>query len=336
MQRSWSIQTFTGGGAYRHRTGQPLRRRLLDRSVIAVIEIRDLVKRFKEVTAVDGLSFDVEGGTITGFLGPNGAGKTTTLRTLLGLVGPTSGTALIEGVRYRELPHPFQTVGAVLEASAFYPGRSGLEHLRALATAAGLPLSRCDDLLALVGLADDAGRKVGQYSLGMRQRLHLAAALLGDPRILILDEPANGLDPAGIVWLRELLRHLADAQKKTILVSSHVLAEVAQTVDDVVIINRGRLIVQAPVDELLGDAAIEVWVRTPEAGRLRTALEAAGLRAIQDGPDRLRVPEATTEQVGRLAFGASVPVYELAADHGNLEAIFLQLTEGEPVNREVA
>jgi ABC-2 type transport system ATP-binding protein len=304
---------------------------------VAVIEIRDLVKRFKSVTAVDGLTFDVEGGTITGFLGPNGAGKTTTLRSLLGLITPTSGMTTIEGVRYAELPQPFQTVGAVLEASAFYPGRTGREHLRVLATAAGIPLARCDELLGLVGLADDGERKVGKYSLGMRQRLHLAAALLGDPRVLILDEPANGLDPAGIVWLRELLRHLAVTQGKTILVSSHVLAEVAQTVDNVVIINHGRLIVQAPVGELLGDSAREVRVRTPEVDRLRGAIAAAGLRVIDDEvPDRLRVPEATAEQIGRLAFDAGVPVYELVADHGNLEAIFLELTEGQPVPERVA
>jgi ABC-2 type transport system ATP-binding protein len=297
---------------------------------VAVIEIRDLVKRFKAVTAVDGLSFDVEAGTITGFLGPNGAGKTTTLRSLLGLIRPTSGTATIEGAAYRDLPHPFQSVGAVLEASAFYPGRSGREHLRVMATASGVALARCDELLGLVGLADDADRKVGKYSLGMRQRLHLAASLLGDPRVLILDEPANGLDPAGIVWLRELLRHLALAQGKTILVSSHVLAEVAQTVDNVVIINHGRLIVQAPVGELVGDAAREVRVRTPEVERLRGAIVAAGLRVVPDesAPDRLRIPEATAEQIGRLAFDAGVPVYELVADHGNLEAIFLELTEG--------
>jgi ABC-2 type transport system ATP-binding protein len=304
---------------------------------MAVIEIRELVKRFKAVTAVDHLSFDVEGGTVTGFLGPNGAGKTTTLRSLLGLITPTSGTATVEGVRYRDLAQPVQTVGAVLEASAFYPGRTGREHLRVLATASGVPLSRCDELLGLVGLADDAGRKVGKYSLGMRQRLHLAAALLGDPRVLILDEPANGLDPAGIVWLRELLRHLAVSQGKTILISSHVLAEVAQTVDDVVIINHGRLIVQAPVGELLGDSAREVRVRTPEAARLKSAIVGAGLRVVDDtAPDRLRVPEATAEQIGRLAFDVGVPVYELVADHGNLEAIFLQLTEGEPVPERVA
>jgi ABC-2 type transport system ATP-binding protein len=305
---------------------------------MAVIEIRDLVKRFKAVTAVDGLSFDVEAGTITGFLGPNGAGKTTTLRTLLGLITATSGTAMVDGVRYRDLTEPFRTVGAVLEASAFYPGRTGREHLRVLATAAGVPLSRGDELLGLVGLADDAGRKVGKYSLGMRQRLHLAAALLGDPRVLILDEPANGLDPAGIVWLRELLRHLAVNQGKTILISSHVLAEVAQTVDNVVIINRGRLIVQAPVGELLGDAGREVRVRTPEVERLRDALAAAGLRAADEpgDPELLRVAEATAEQVGRLAFDAGVPVYELVADHGNLEAIFLQLTEGDPAPQRVA
>jgi ABC-2 type transport system ATP-binding protein len=299
---------------------------------MAVIEIRELVKRFGPVTAVDRLSFDVEGGTVTGFLGPNGAGKTTTLRTLLGLVTQNSGTATIEGVRYRDLPDPTQTVGAALEASAFYPGRSGREHLRVLATAAGIPLPRCDELLGLVGLADDGGRKVGGYSLGMRQRLHLAAALLGDPRVLILDEPANGLDPAGIVWLRELIRHLADVQGKTILVSSHVLAEVAQTVDDVVIISHGRLIVQSSMAELLQQAAVSVRVRSPEIGRLRDALTAGGLSTEPAGDDLLRVPDASTEQVGRIAFDAGTPVYELAIEGGNLEAVFLRLTEDQPAD----
>jgi ABC-2 type transport system ATP-binding protein len=296
------------------------------------VEIRDLTKRFGSVVAVDGLSFEVERGTVTGFLGPNGAGKTTTLRTLLGLVRPTQGQALIEGRPYVELEDPFRQVGAVLEASAFYPGRSGREHLRVLATAAGIGFDRCEDLLALVGLADDAQRKVGKYSLGMRQRLHLATALLGDPRLLVLDEPANGLDPAGIVWLRDLLRHLADQQGKTVLVSSHVLAEVAQTVDDVVIINHGRLVTHAPVGELLGKAT-GVRVRSPELARLAEALQRAGLRAEPDGPDVLRVLESTTDAVGVLAFEAGVPLAELSPDRSNLEEVFLELTGGDPVPR---
>jgi ABC-2 type transport system ATP-binding protein len=295
-----------------------------------VIEVRELVKRFGAVTAVDGLSFGVEAGTVTGFLGPNGAGKTTTLRTLLGLVRPTSGSALVDGVPYRDLPDPYHTVGAVLEASAFYPGRTGRDHLRVLATAAGVPFGRVDELLALVGLADDAARKVGGYSLGMRQRLHLAAALLGDPRLLVLDEPANGLDPAGIVWLRALLRHLADQQGKTVLISSHVLGEVAQTVDDVVIIRRGRLIAHAPIGELIGRAGTEVRVRSPNLVSLNEALERAGMAVRHDGPEIVRVRGVTTDDIGRIAFQEGIPLLELAADRGNLEAVFLELTE-EPV-----
>jgi ABC-2 type transport system ATP-binding protein len=296
------------------------------------VEIRDLTKRFGSVVAVDGLSFEVRRGTVTGFLGPNGAGKTTTLRTLLGLVHPTQGQALIDGRAYVELEDPFHKVGAVLEASAFYPGRSGREHLRVLATAAGVDFERCEELLALVGLADDAQRKVGKYSLGMRQRLHLAAALLGDPHLLVLDEPANGLDPAGIVWLRDMLRHMADRQRKTVLVSSHVLAEVAQTVDNVVIINHGRLVTHAPVGELVGRAT-GVRVRSPELARLGEALKRGGLRAEPDGADVLRVPDSTTDDVGRLAFEAGVPLAELSPDRSNLEDVFLELTGGAPEPR---
>jgi len=206
---------------------------------MAVITIDGLNKRFGQVIAVDDLSFEVDQGTVVGFLGPNGAGKTTTLRMLLGLVTPTSGTARIDGRPYRELADPIGHVGAVLEASSFHPGRSARNHLRVVATAAGLPLVRADEVLGQVGLAEAAHRRVGGFSLGMRQRLGLATALLGDPQVLILDEPANGLDPEGVHWLRRFLRQLAD-QGRTVLVSSHVLAEVAQTVDQVVIIASGR------------------------------------------------------------------------------------------------
>jgi ABC-2 type transport system ATP-binding protein len=296
-----------------------------------VVEIRDLVKQFGRVTAVDRLSFDVRVGSVTGFLGPNGAGKTTTLRTLLGLVAPTSGSALIEGHLYRDLDEPTKAVGAVLEASAFYPGRSGREHLRVLATGAGISFERVDELLELVGLADDAGRKVGKYSLGMRQRLHLAAAMLGDPRVLILDEPANGLDPAGIVWLRSLLRHMADVQGKTILISSHVLSEVAQTVDDVVIISRGRLVAHASIGELMARTETRVRVRSPEPERLREALARAGLETEIDAADVVKVADTTTDHIGRIAFEAGVPLAELAAERTSLESIFLELTESPAV-----
>jgi ABC-2 type transport system ATP-binding protein len=224
---------------------------------MATIQIRGLVKRFGPVTAVDGLSFDVSPGTVTGFLGPNGAGKTTTLRILLGLVTADAGTATINGHAYRDLPEPLHTVGAVLEASSFHPGRTARAHLKIQALAAEADPSRIADVLNLVGLAGDADRRIGGFSLGMRQRLGLATALLADPEVLILDEPANGLDPEGVRWLRDLLRGFA-AEGGTVLVSSHLLAEVAQTVDSVVIVDHGRLVVQGPVAELTaGGAGLE-------------------------------------------------------------------------------
>ncbi len=213
------------------------------------IAVRGLSKRYGAVSAVDALTFEVEPGMVTGFLGPNGAGKTTTLRMLLGLVAPTAGEALIDGQRYAELAYPRRAVGAVLETTGFHPGRAGRDHLRVLAQAAGIPRSRVEIVLGQVGLADAAGRRVRGYSLGMRQRLGLAAALLGDPRVLILDEPGNGLDPAGMAELRELLRGLA-ADGRTILMSSHVLSEVAQTVDRVIIIADGTLRNAGPLAEL--------------------------------------------------------------------------------------
>jgi ABC-2 type transport system ATP-binding protein len=220
---------------------------------MAVIEVRGLTKRFGRVLAVDRLSFTVEAGQVVGFLGPNGAGKTTTLRMLLGLVRPDAGTATINGRAYRDLPEPAHQVGAVLEASSFYPGRTARNHLRVQAMAAQVDPSRIDEVLALVGLGEAAGRRVGGFSLGMRQRLGLAAALLADPELVILDEPANGLDPDGVRWLRDLLRGLA-AEGATVLVSSHILAEVAQTADSVVILDRGRLITQSPLADLTAGA----------------------------------------------------------------------------------
>jgi ABC-2 type transport system ATP-binding protein len=214
-----------------------------------VVSCRSLTKRYDEVVAVDGVSFSLEPGTVTGFLGPNGAGKTTTLRVLLGLAEPTAGEALVFGRRYRELEQPLRRVGAVLESNDYHPSRSGRNHLRCLALAADLPLTRVDQVLELVELQSAAGRRVRTYSLGMRQRLGVAAALLGDPELLILDEPANGLDPAAVRWLRTFLQALA-AEGRTVLVSSHLLAEVAQTVDHVVIIDHGRLLAQGRLDEL--------------------------------------------------------------------------------------
>ena len=231
------------------------------------MSVRSLTKRFGDVTAVDGLTFSLRPGTVTGFVGPNGAGKTTTLRLLLGLAEPTTGQALVFGQRYRELENPALSVGAVLESNDFHPGRSGRDHLRVLARAAEIPDARVDELLALVGLEATAGRRVKGYSLGMRQRLGLATALLGDPALLVLDEPANGLDPAGVRWLRSLLRGFAE-RGGTVLVSSHVLAEIAQTVDQVVIIDRGRLVVAAPLAELAGRGATleDAYLELTEGG----------------------------------------------------------------------
>ena len=220
----------------------------------AALSAVELTKRFGDVTAVDELSFDVEAGSVTGFLGPNGAGKTTTLRMLLGLAEPTHGRALVFGRRFADLERPATRVGAVLEASDLHPGRTGRDHLRVLAHAARVPPGRVEDVLALVELSGVAGRRVAGYSLGMRQRLGLAAALLGDPELLILDEPGNGLDPEGLRWLRDFLRAFAD-RGKSVFVSSHHLAEVAQTVDQLVIINRGRLVVEAPLRELVNRTA---------------------------------------------------------------------------------
>jgi ABC-2 type transport system ATP-binding protein len=216
-----------------------------------VVRISSLTKRFGDLVAINDLTFSLERGTVTGFLGPNGAGKTTTLRVLLGLAEPTVGEALLFGRRYRELDNPAQRVGAVLESNDFHPGRSGRDHLRVLALAAEIPPGRVDDVLDLVELGRVADRRVKTYSLGMRQRLGLARALLGNPELLVLDEPANGLDPAGVHWLRSFLRRFA-AEGRTVFVSSHVLTEIAQTVDQVVIINRGRLAAIARLDELEG------------------------------------------------------------------------------------
>jgi ABC-2 type transport system ATP-binding protein len=285
-----------------------------------------LTKRFGKTVAVDDLSFAVEHGRITGFLGPNGAGKTTTLRVLLGLVAPTAGTATIMGRPYRSLDEPARQVGAVLEATGFHPTRSGRNHLRVLAAATGVPPSRVDEVLALVKLEQWARRKVKTYSLGMRQRLGLACALLGDPDVLVLDEPANGLDPEGIRWLRDLLRSLS-AQGRTILISSHVLAEIAQTVDDVAIIQKGRLVAHATLEELTARSAGAVRVRTPTVERLRDLLTAAGLRASIEGPDRLAV-EGMPERVGEIAAENGVVLHELRAD-ASLEQIFLELTGGD-------
>ena len=289
------------------------------------IQVQHLTKRFGDVLAVDDLSFDVEQGSVTGFLGPNGAGKTTTLRMLLGLVTPTAGTATIAGRPYRDLEAPIRHVGAVLESSSFHPGRRARDHLRVLCVAAGISESRVEEVLGQVGLGDVGGRRVKGFSLGQRQRLGLAAALLGEPEVLILDEPANGLDPEGVHWLRQFLRSYADAGR-TVLVSSHLLAEIAQTVDDVVIIANGRLVTQSSLTDLAGLATPAVWVRTPHAEALRAALAAQGTAAEVRTADTVVALDTTTDAVGLVAAGAGVVIYEMTAQHFDLEEFFLELT----------
>jgi ABC-2 type transport system ATP-binding protein len=287
------------------------------------IELRRLTKRFGARVAVDDLSAGVMPGSVTAFLGPNGAGKTTTLRMLLGLVTPTSGTATIDGRRYSELREPARQVGALLEASGFHPGRTAFDHLRTLAVAARLPRDAPDRVLARVGLTADGGRRVGSFSLGMRQRLGLAAAMLGDPPVLVLDEPTNGLDPEGIRWLRGYLRGLAD-DGRTVLVSSHVLAEVEQTADDVLVIAHGRLIRSASLAELRAEAGPRTCVRSPEIERLYSLLDEAGYGARRLAGDEL-VVDGTPELVGELAATHQIVLHRLF-ETGNLEEVFFRLT----------
>ncbi|MQY16164.1 Vitamin B12 import ATP-binding protein BtuD [Streptomyces sp. RB5] len=287
------------------------------------IEVRGLTRLYGSHRVVDEVGFTAPTGLVTGFLGPNGAGKTTTLRMVLGLVKPTAGTALVGGRPYQELPHPRRVVGAMLEATGFHPGRSGRDHLRILATAGGVDRKRVDEVLGMVELADDAGRRVGGYSLGMRQRLGLAAALLGDPRVLILDEPANGLDPAGMAWLRGLLRSLA-AEGRCVLVSSHVLSEMAQTADHFVIISRGRTRYDGTLAGL-GDPCVSV--RTPDPAALRDALVAAGHEVSAGGADGLEVRGTSPGEIGRVAAGAGIALSGLTEAGTSLEEAFLRLTE---------
>jgi len=294
----------------------------------AVIEVGQLTKRFGTVTAVDRLSFQVATGTVTGFLGPNGAGKTTTLRMLLGLVRPDRGQATIWGRRYAELGSRRRAVGAVLEASGLHPGRTVRDHLRVRCAATGISRSRADAVLEVTGLAGLAGRRAGSLSLGERQRLGLAAALLGDPEVLILDEPGNGLDPAGVAWLRGFLRRLA-SEGRTVLVSSHLLAEVAQTAGQVIVIDRGRLISAGPVSQLTAATGQAVVVRTPRAAELRAALEAGGATVRELAADRLEITGAGTEQVATLAAARGLPIFEISEQAVSLEDAFLTLTGAE-------
>ncbi|HRC42291.1 ABC transporter ATP-binding protein [Nostocoides sp.] len=294
------------------------------------IEIEGLTKRFGGFVAVDDLSFRVDPGRITGFLGPNGAGKTTTLRMLLGLVVPSAGSATISGRAYANYEQPIRVVGSALEASNFHPGRSGRDHLRVLAATAGIPERRVDEMLELVGIPAAARKRAGGYSMGMRQRLGLAAALLGDPRVLVLDEPANGLDPEGIRWLRGFMRHLA-SEGKTILVSSHMLQEVEQTVDDVVIISNGRLVRSGTMASLHGPAT--ALVRTADPARLAGALRVADVTSRPgDGDGALVVETDDLRLIGDVALQAGLPIWTLQPQVSDLEELFFTLTEGQNRN----
>jgi ABC-2 type transport system ATP-binding protein len=295
----------------------------------APISLNGLSKRFGALVAVDNLTVTVEPASIVGFLGPNGAGKTTTLRMLLGLVNPTAGSATINGRRYDELTEPRHVVGAVLESTSAHPGRKARDHLRIEALVADIPSRRVDEVLALVGLSEAATRRVADLSLGMRQRLALATALLGDPEILILDEPTNGLDPEGVHWLRSLLRGLAD-DGRTVLISSHLLAEVSQTVDSVIILDHGRLVTHASLADL--DSQRIVRVRSPRAQDLVAAFTEAGVRVRFVDAELIEVSGATSRQIGLLAAERGIPIFEASSDSLDLESIFLRLTSaGEQV-----
>jgi ABC-2 type transport system ATP-binding protein len=291
-----------------------------------VLSAVDLTKRFAGVAAVDDLSFDVQAGSITGFLGPNGAGKTTTMRMLLGLAAPTAGSALVFGRPFRELERPGTRVGAVLEAADLHPGRTARDHLRVLAPLVDAPTSRVDEVLGLVDLTTAADRRTRGYSLGMRQRLSLAAALLGDPEVLILDEPANGLDPEGVRWLRDFLSAFA-AEGRTAFVSSHLLAEVEHTVDRVVIIDRGRLVAESSLAELTARLAGTIRVEAARPDVLAGALKDAGIPAERVN-GVLHVHGATADRIGAIALAAGVELRQLVTDRSSLEEVFLELTGG--------
>ncbi|HNL50781.1 MAG TPA: ABC transporter ATP-binding protein [Actinomycetota bacterium] len=299
-----------------------------------VVSVAGLTKHFGAVTAVDDLSFSVAPGRVTGFLGPNGAGKTTTLRMILGLATPDAGTVTIGGIGYADRPRPAHHVGAALETASFHPGRSARDHLRVYAPEVGVSDSRCDEVLALVGLTEAAHRRVGGFSLGMRQRLALATTLLGDPQVLLLDEPANGLDPEGIVWLRQFLRYLAD-QGRTVLVSSHVLSEVQQTVDDVVIIAKGRLVRASSLADLEAHARPAVRLVSPDVDGLARLIAASGWSEVTrfEGPGVAVIEDHHPAQIGAAAFAQGLEVHELSSAGTSLESLFLELTSSAEVAR---
>lgn len=296
-----------------------------------MIEVQGLTKRYGAVTAVDDLTFSVQPGHVTGFLGPNGAGKSTTMRMILGLDKPTAGTALIDGAPYSALANPTRKVGALLDAKGVHPNRSARASLLWQAQAAGLPASRVDEVLSLVGLSEAAGKRVGGFSLGMSQRLGIAAALLGDPEILILDEPVNGLDPEGIRWVRGLLKSFA-AEGRTVLVSSHLLAEMAQTADHLIVIGKGKLVADTSVAEFIrGNSAVVTVVRVGvgvDKQKLLGVLNEYTETTDVDGRPTIEVPNMTSDEVGAAAFAAGVQLAELSEQRASLEDAYMQSTEG--------
>ena len=291
-----------------------------------MIEIRALSKRYGDTLAVDNLSFTVQPGHVTGFLGPNGAGKSTTMRMLVGLDHPSAGTATVDGRRYRDHPAPLREVGALLEAKSVHKGRSARNHLLVLAQTHGIPARRVDEVLAMVGLESVGRRRAGGFSLGMAQRLGIAAALLGDPATVVLDEPVNGLDPDGVLWVRNLLKTLA-AEGRTVLVSSHLMSEMAVTADRLVIIGRGRLLADTTMDELIGRVAVgRVLVRSPNASDLREVLVGQGATVTSAEPGMLQVGGLTAEQIADLAVERSMALHELAPQRASLEQAYMELT----------
>ncbi|MFF7607416.1 ATP-binding cassette domain-containing protein [Streptomyces parvulus] len=293
------------------------------------IDVRNLTKEYGTRRAVDDLTFTVRPGRVTGFLGPNGAGKSTTMRLVLGLDRPTSGTATVGGRPYTALAEPLRHVGALLDADAAHGSRTARDHLRVLAASNRLPARRVDEVLEQTGIAPVARRRVRTYSLGMRQRLGIAAALLGDPEVVMLDEPSNGLDPEGIIWIRELLRRLA-AEGRTVLVSSHLMNETASFADHLVVLGRGRLLADLPMREFI-DARVQprVRVRTSDATGLKAALARHGHAAVEHVDGYWTVPDARVDDIGRVLSGAGVPVLELASEEGTLEQAYLDLTAAE-------
>jgi ABC-2 type transport system ATP-binding protein len=292
-----------------------------------MIEAKSLTKHYGEKVAVDPLSFTVRPGVVTGFLGPNGSGKSTTMRMIMGLDAPTAGDVTVKGLHYHDLPWPLHEVGALLEAKAIHPGRSARAHLQMLAEASHIPRARIDEVLDLVGLSAVAGQRAGKFSLGMGQRLGIAAALLGDPEVLLFDEPVNGLDPDGIRWVRNLLKGLA-REGRTVFVSSHLMSEMALTADEIIIIGRGRLISQIPIDELLAQSSQRfIRVRSPEIAKLKSALESDGATTVVEEDGSLSVRGVDEVAIGELAARIPVVLHELAPQSASLEEAFMELTE---------